>query len=399
MSELAAQQNTDNADDDDPLIQQVKVVEALTRLATSLKDLNDHESPPVLSHYRHMPEVATQSYDLLQQGAQLVHGTSTKYTLLAKLDVKEQSRMTQDLLRGCQLLGTGCVVLHDDQSGCARSTRHHCKQAVRAIVHTVIQLVEVWLTAGDEVWEKGNNLGAQKTGAVWEMCNVILQRKLPQGNRNAMRRDLLVFIRDCAETSQEFQEMIDLGPSLREENEEEMNGGNKYERNADEWDDLIMGDGDGQFSAKELPVAEACLYLVKNSRGCVKLALQAIEAIGQQLAERIESPEDKAKLSWISKLHDLARHVGEGVTDLGTTMYPPLQMQNLDAQVDRQSSAVQLVVDFITDGAIIAKDGDDINEIKLEFPEDVNDLLSKVRHALETRRKEAEDAIHSCDSE
>jgi hypothetical protein len=384
--------------DRNPLAQQVEVIEALMRLAASLKELNDKESAPILSHFRNMPEAVSQSYDLLEQGASLVHGTSTKYTLLGKLDVKEQTRMTQDLLNGCQLLATGCVVLHDNQTGCARSTRQHCKQAARSIVHTVIQLVQVWV---DEAASgEGNNLGAQKTGAVWEMCDKILQRKLPKGNRSSMRRDLLTYMRESMDTIEEFQEIVDAGPSLKEEGGEEEEEEQEGATSDDDWGDFLGGE-DNQYTTNDLPVATACLFLIKCSRGCLNLSLQAIEAVGEQLAEQQtctpgdenNKDADKAKLVVISRLHDLARLVGDGMTDLGASMYPPLQLEALEAQVVRQADAMQAVLDLVMDGTLSETEA---GSVTLEFPEDVNELLSKVREALQRRREESLGAIEAC---
>ena len=66
-------------------------------------------------------------------------------------------------------------VLFDDANGTSRSVRHHCKQASRGVLHTVIQLIESFL---DESALEGN-VGAQRTGAVWSTCNTILQKKIP----------------------------------------------------------------------------------------------------------------------------------------------------------------------------------------------------------------------------
>jgi hypothetical protein len=49
---------------------------------------------------------------------------------------------------------------------------------------------------------------------------VVLEKKLPIGNRNAMRRDWFTYMADCNETLEEFQALIDEGPELREEDEE-----------------------------------------------------------------------------------------------------------------------------------------------------------------------------------
>jgi hypothetical protein len=163
------------SDSVEEIYDQKTILEALERLTVSLEELNDKESAPALSHFRHLPEAVAQCYDLFQQGAALVYGTSTKYTLLGKVDELEQAKLTQDFLKGCQLIATACLVLHEDSTGCSRSLRHHCKQAARAIVTTVQQLVQSFVDGTALV----ENVGAQKTGAVWQTCDVVLEKKLP----------------------------------------------------------------------------------------------------------------------------------------------------------------------------------------------------------------------------
>ena len=260
--------------------QQAAIIDSLQQLGQRVQALPYQESAPQLSHYRTLPISVQQSYSMLQQGAALVHATSTKYTLMGKLDAGEQTKICADLVKGCQYLATGCLALHDPLTGCARSTRHHARQAVRGILQTVTQLVECFAIDHTGVPTE-SQIGAQKTGAVWEMCNVILEKKLPVGNRNAMRRDLLTYMKDCHETLTEFQEKVDKGPSLKEEEAEETkefvdDGG------LSPWEAFLDGDED-QYSTQELPVAIACVAVVRCSRGSINAALQAMEAVGAQL--------------------------------------------------------------------------------------------------------------------
>jgi hypothetical protein len=369
-------------------LDQATVLAALERLTVSLQELNDKESAPALSHYRHPPEAVAYSYELFQQGATLVYGTSTKYTLLGKIDEHEQAKLTQDLLKGCQLIGTACLVLHQDLTGCSRSLRHHCKQAARAIVTTVQQLVQSFVDGTALV----ENVGAQKTGAVWQTCNVVLEKKLPVGNRNAMRRDWFTYMADCNETLEEFQALIDEGPELREEGKDDEGPTVDKEDNIDSWEDFMCGH-DQQYSLDELPIATACVFLIKCSRGGINATVQTCEAIGKQLAENEASKEtsdtdnDKALLSWISKANHLAHAVGEGMTDLGAAMYPSLELDELQAQVERQASGIDALLTFLLDASPEGMDG------SLDLPQDVVELAAKVKDAVDKRRQEAGDAI------
>jgi hypothetical protein len=159
----------------DDLYDESQVIQGLEKLTVALSTLNDKENPPHLSHYRRPPDAASESYTLIQEGARIVHGTSTKYTLMGKIDRNAQRQIATELLKGCQLIATGCLVLHEDSTGCGRSVRHSSKQAVRAIIQTALNLA-ISFADGSALEE---NVGAQKTGAVWQTCDSV--QKLPIG--------------------------------------------------------------------------------------------------------------------------------------------------------------------------------------------------------------------------
>ena len=72
-------------------------------------DVSCSMDPPHLSHYRDIPEEVDKAYQLLETGAQMVHSTATKYTLMGKINKNnhqqhqdDQLKLRIDLLRGCQ---------------------------------------------------------------------------------------------------------------------------------------------------------------------------------------------------------------------------------------------------------------------------------------------------------
>lgn len=333
------------------------IVEALTRLADMLKnDKRSVQDPPHLSHYRELPHDVSKAYELLQQGAELIHGTATKYTLVGKIDETEQKKLGADLLSGCEILGAATHALHQDATGCSRAVRRATQRAALAVILSVIQLAASFSdrTALDE------NVGAQKTGAVWEACDKILNRLLPQGNRNAIRRELFTWTRETNDSMDEFQEMIDLGCS---EQVEEVVG--------EELDDLF-GNDDEKFSENDMPVAKACLGILKCSRGTMKLTLDACDDLGRKFAET----RDEKYLDRIMQLHGCAQIVGEGVTDMGSLMYPPIlpQSSDLESQVQEQVRGITSLLD-----AALGMDGLDSNS---------SELAHVLRVAVDTRKNE-----------
>lgn len=349
------------------------VIMAINRLIEVFKnDGNANKSPPHLSHYREIPTDTQKAYELLNQGATLIHGTSTKYTLVGKVVIEEQKKLAADLLRGCELVGAATHVLLQDDSGCSRAVRHSAVQAALSIFVTVVRLVESF----EDESALDKNTGAQKTGAVWETCDKILNKFLPQGNRNAIRRELFTWTRECQDSMDEFQELIDLGPA-------EGGAGDDTAVEAADDDDDIFGGDEEQYSETEIPIAKACLGLLKCSRGCMKIALETCEDLGNKFAET----KDENFLEFLSDVHDRARPVGEGVTEVGSLMYPPLledSVSNLEAQVIKQANFITELQDYI---------------IGLEcLPRKEVDFANVLRTAAETRKQEFLTAIASSKS-
>lgn len=352
--------------------------------------------PPSLSHYRVIPENLRTAYGLLLQGAQLVRATATKYALVGAINTDDQGNLGTDLLKGCELVGAASHFTMVDNHGCSAALKVHTQKSCLSICLASLKLVWAFHPgtasgcsgAKPDVATKENNVGAQKTGAVWEACDHVINKMLPQGNRNAMRREIFRWTRDCNDTMEEFDEMIGLGPRDEEDGD------------ADEDDDDGWGGGEDQFSADELPAARACLGLLKNSRGNMKIALETCEALGKLANEAKPAPsaegEGKAssaaatnddnndeeavnrsqRLAAIQEVYQHARKVGEGVTDLGSLMYPPILPASKDLRegVDQQ---VRYILDF--QAYILDLEG---------MPDKVTELANTLKTAAQSRHRD-----------
>mmetsp|Transcript_34396 Transcript_34396/g.65488 ORF Transcript_34396/g.65488 Transcript_34396/m.65488 type:complete len:226 (-) Transcript_34396:298-975(-) len=121
-----------------------------------------------------------------------------------------------------------------------------------------------------------------------------------------------------------------------------------------------------QYSAKEMKVAKASLNVMKCSKNLLGLVLKTCECVGecadkmlQEVEEEelageastapLEDLEDGAQtetkqqkdqkrremLQWISNLHEMGRTVGEGVTNFGILLYPPLDTSKNQEQLEK----------------------------------------------------------------
>jgi hypothetical protein len=390
---------------EDPL----SILKMIQKLDETIAVLQQPQSPPLtsssstiptslpmelLTHYHHIPPSVQQIYDTLLQGATLIHGTVTKYTLMGQMEQNNNNCSTaqipylQDLLQGCRMV-TACVMtMHHPPLGCSRSVQNHTRTAVRAIVRSVVQLIQVFVV--DAVDHHGNHhqhhasLPAQRTGVVWEACTVLLEKKLPVGNRNAMRRDLFTYRMESNVTIQEFQALLLTSPS--EQHHYHPTDDDHHNNEQEEEDD--DEDIEDCYSVSELPIAVACVGILKCSRGTINVAMDAMDRIGMSISPPPSSlqedrtnttttiaggsgtndavgvtnknnisnnndGEDQNHARWIctSTLHDLACQVGYGVTDLGASLYPPLVLQTSDDS-KKDVGALQVKDDTITTAAV-----------------------------------------------
>ncbi|VEU42488.1 unnamed protein product [Pseudo-nitzschia multistriata] len=359
------------------------------------KDLKAKANPPFLSHYRVLPENVRTAYDLFLTGAQLVRATATKYALVGAASKKDQVTLGNDLLRGCELIGAAVHATVADASGCSRAVRHYNQKAALAVYLATLRLVEAFHPELQRTSKDGsvrgsggdpasravpaasdNTVGAQKTGAVWEACDHILNKMLPQGNRSAIRREIFTWTRECNDTLEEFDEMVQLGPR-------EGGGGDDAEGEEDDDDDGFCGFGgdDDKYTEDDLPLAEACVKLLKNSRGNMRVALETCEALGERLAGSGSDKDDETILDAILRVHEHAKNVGEGVTDFGSLLYPPLvpSTAHLEAGVRRQAALIREFQDCV---------------LGLEhLPTKTMELARTLRATADTREKDFFDAL------
>ena len=74
---------------------------------------------------------------------------------------------------------------------------------------------------------------------------------------------------------------------------------------------------------------EASLALIKCLRGILNLSLKACDCASDEVEKNGDSQDTDRKMQnmrWISNIHKISQKVGEGATDLGCIMYPPLNL-------------------------------------------------------------------------
>lgn len=289
---------------------------AAMSLSSQQSTSSPNEDKQTIGYWRSLPTEVTAAYQILADGAEYIHATSTKYALVGKVDSHEGGNLAFELQKGAQLIGTGTLLLFSPECGSSRSLRHYVKQSSRAVISSLLSLVRAYEDGSAQgTPNDGNNLGAQKTGAVWSACDS-LKLKLPKGNRAAMRRELMIWVRDCKESIEEFEEMMALGP--RDDGE---------------------GDEEEQYSESEMKIARAAVNIMKCSKNILGLVLNLCECVGESLNEsQIGDERNKELLQLITNMHEVARRIGEGVTNFGVMLYPPLDSSTNEVDFERWQS-------------------------------------------------------------
>jgi len=296
--------------------------------------------PPFLPlrHWRLTSDqpVLNEAYKMITEGTEFLKTTSTKYTLMGKAaEDGDFKGLPESLLEGIQIIATGAMVLHSEEAGCGRCCRTHAKRSVRRLISATISLVQSFLDKS----ALDDNVGAIKTATLWETCDDLV--KIPRGNRNAVRRDVLLWRKDATETLEEFQVIVNLGPkqNLQEESEPLVETG---------WDDFCEGNEVEQYSKSEIEIVDECLALIKCSRVTLGLILEVCDLAAAKIEDNSNSFITN-KLEWIGQLTEVARIIGTGVTDLGMHLYPPLNANNAEFlfEVKQQSFSVATANDVI----------------------------------------------------
>eukprot|EP00559_Dactyliosolen_fragilissimus_P004778 CAMPEP_0184865050 /NCGR_PEP_ID=MMETSP0580-20130426/16796_1 /TAXON_ID=1118495 /ORGANISM="Dactyliosolen fragilissimus" /LENGTH=439 /DNA_ID=CAMNT_0027364065 /DNA_START=153 /DNA_END=1472 /DNA_ORIENTATION=- len=404
-----------------------ETLDALTRLSSALTELNEksnscssqnaqintiqHVLPIIrMGHWRTLPQQVEEAYRMMREGAEMVKASSTKYTLLGKIDLDDGSMVSEEIRKGCELLSTGALLLFDPRSQCARSARIFCKRSVRAIVASCVNLIKSFV----DNTNNDSNISTQMTGAVWSTCDDLITGKtMPRGNAPSVKRECFTWIRDCNDTMEEFEELVQNSIEIK---------------NEDDRDEEYYATGD-------LGIIKASIALLKCSRGIMSASLKACEFAGEfhnknvQLrvsgqdtcpmhGELVADPDilQYHSLEWISTLHEMARTIGEGVTDLGITMYPPINInlgENDDnndgivGQIMLQKNRILEVANYILKGIVFSDNDNAVDDLDtdkvskqkiLHMTKEIVDLTKNIQTATSKRFQEAKIAVDKCRS-
>eukprot|EP00985_Skeletonema_marinoi_P025369 scaffold18587_cov88-Skeletonema_marinoi.AAC.1 len=99
---------------------------------SSNEQQQEEKEQQAIGYWRSLPTEVTAAYQLLADGAEYIHATSTKYALVGKIDSHEGGNLALELRKGAQLIGTGTLLLFSPECGSSRSLRHYVKQSSRA---------------------------------------------------------------------------------------------------------------------------------------------------------------------------------------------------------------------------------------------------------------------------
>jgi hypothetical protein len=379
--------NEDDDEEEEESMNGQQILLALIRLAEALAQLtpldrggnngtsgNEVES---MSHWRTLPPLVKSAYQMLDDACSLLSNTATRYVLVAKAaaaaakttpqkptsssssssnnsnnnnndDTAGVNELASELLKGSEMIGAATYILYSDvDCGSSDALRKYIKLYSRGVVLSVVSLVQyvegsLYTTTtaattkttiiSTATKDDDKDAAAQKAGAVWDACDKI-NTVLPRGNRNAVRRDVLNWAKDCNVTIEEFDELLSQSVN-KNDCAANNNSSNENDDGMENDDDEIM------YTAPEMKIVHASINVIKCSKNVLNLILATCEYIGANCVDALlpntASDDDKytaltqrnMALRWITNLHILANTIGEGVTELGVLLYPPLDFES-----------------------------------------------------------------------
>jgi hypothetical protein len=195
------------------------------------------------------------------------------------------------------------------------------------------------------------------------------------------------------ESVTEFEDIMNLG-----EREDDAEGGGEQEE-------------EDMYTSVEIKIVRAAVNVMKCSKNVLGLVMKACDCVGERI-ENIVTTSDltdvpKSKdatitlhheaemLEWISALHELARSIGEGVTDFGVLLYPPLEWNDspresdLHRQLNNQLQVLEKCVNCIRD-ASLPRSGVSMQSC---MSDEVVENTERLMNGIRTRVAEVESAM------
>ena len=436
----------------------------LTVMASLQYDMSTTTTVIRMNHYSVIPTELQELYDTIHQHTTMIHTTVTKYTLLHQMVVRSSNdsdirsndshgaivAIMKDLLHSCQILVACTMALYhtndDDHNneirtnhttntiGAAPSLCRHTKNAIHQIIHSVVQLLQVFpVQSSCATNSTGTTTSsttttamdpAQRTGVVWEACETIIgvttattttttkkrmTTTIPLGNRNAIRRDILQYKLECQDTIQEFELLLQ--QSQEQMNHHHETSSSKNNNNNDDEDENDDSDDDEEefyTTLHEIKIVTPCVALLKCSRGVLNITLNMIDHIGMSIvvpnstttnnSMTDDDNNNRQKYIWIQHLCQEIQFIGIGVTELGATLYPPLHNDDsytvlVKIEVMKQSNTIQQLLQYMLKEIIDSTTT--TSSSSLMIPPATIDLIHSVLTACQTRTEEAMEALHS----
>lgn len=212
-------------------------------------------------------------------------------------------------------------------------------QVVAGVVAAAKGLVNTILRQG-----AGNAEVPRATGVVWEA--VEQSKKVPKSNRVAYRRAFMVKSGVVRDTIEEFQAMVDASPSPSSASSSSSSspaGSAATPQSGDAFDDdfdFADMDGDDEYDAEDLPLATACVESLKLLRPTLKTAMDAMDAAVAGTASS-GGGDGKTGLDRNAELWLLCQRVTNAATEFGASLYPPLDVEEVEAAAGPFKSTVR----------------------------------------------------------
>jgi hypothetical protein len=189
--------------------------------------------------------------------------------------------------------------------------------------------------------------------------------------------------------------------------EDIMNLGEREDAGEEDEDDMVEEE---LYTPVEMKIVRAAVNVMKCSKNVLGLVMKACDCVGECIEILTESDSTEISnshaatvtldhktelLQWISTLHELARSIGEGVTDFGILLYPPLDLNDapsestLCQQLNNQLQALEKCVNCIHDASL------PLSGVSMQssMSEEVVEMTERLVNGIRTRVTEVQSAM------
>ncbi|KAH7372885.1 hypothetical protein KP509_17G026700 [Ceratopteris richardii] len=233
------------------------------------------------------------------------------------------------------------LVSHGSTAGAGSTLLSRIEHVSRQVVESSLNLLRTAVHGKDR---PGVQLPVL-VGCVWEACEAI--KKTPASNRVAIGQGLTQVAVSVKDVLREMGDFEENGASDLASDSANLNAvtetGMPYDCDAGVKGEADSSDESGDLSNKLSSNEMQVVHSVKDFVSCLlSLIKQLLHIVGGTIkSSKDKSVPDTEVILWLEKILVHSKALGDGVDELGASLYPPQEMDNLQSTVEEIEGLVE----------------------------------------------------------